>query len=227
MVAAARAEATATGAAAAALGPDALAARDGRGFTAAHALAFCRRAPALSAFLGAGADADVRLLARPPPHTSAARVGLGRGAAPLHCCFASHENPDDVAAAAEALVRGGAAPAARDAAPPRRAATHVAATHGAAAACRALLHGGADPNLVDDAGDAPLHLAAAFGSGAVVKILLDHGADPALRDALGHDAKERAVANANTGCALLISKRLSAGGEARGAAARRKLKAEP
>ena len=116
VVAAARAEATATGAAAAALGPDALAARDGRGFTAAHALAFCRRAPALSAFLSAGADADVRLLARPPPHTSAARVGLGRGAAPLHCCFASSENPDDVAAAAEALVRGGAAPAARDAA---------------------------------------------------------------------------------------------------------------
>ena len=116
MVAAARAEATATGAAAAALGPDALAARDGRGFTAAHALAFCRRAPALSAFLSAGADADVRLLARPPPHTSAARVGLGRGAAPLHCCFASSENPDDIAAAAEALVRGGAAPAARDAA---------------------------------------------------------------------------------------------------------------
>ena len=124
-------------------------------------------------------------------------------------------------------LRSCASPDARDAEPPRRAATHVAATHGAAAACRALLHGGADPNLVDDAGDAPLHLAAAFGSGAVVKILLDHGADPSLRDALGHDAKERAVANANTGCALLISKRLSAGGEARGAAARRKLKAEP
>lgn len=116
VLAAARADAADAGAAAAALGPDALAARDGRGFTAAHALAFGRRPAALAAFLGAGADANARLLARPPPHTRAARGGLGRGATPLHCCFAAPENPDDVAAAAEALVRGGAAPAARDAA---------------------------------------------------------------------------------------------------------------
>ena len=119
-------------------------------------------------------------------------------------------------------------PDARAAEPPRRAATHVAATHGAAAACRALLHAGADPNVADDAGDLPLHLAAASGSGAVVKLLLDHGADPAAQDALGQDAKARAIAKGNTGCALLVSKRLTAENRAaQGAAHRRPLKMEP
>ena len=64
--------------------------------------------------------------------------------------------------------------------------------------------------MTDDAGDRPLHLAAASGSGACVKVLLDHGADASLPDALGLDAKTRARNAGNTGCGLLISKRLAA-----------------
>lgn len=105
-------------------------------------------------------------------------------------------------------------PDARCSEAPRRAAAHVAAAHGAAAALRCVLLAGADPNVADDAGDRPLHLAAVAGSGACVKVLLDHGADASASDALGSDAKARAASAGNTGCALLISRRLAA--DARG-----------
>jgi len=151
--------------------------------------------------------------------------GGGGDALPPAVAAACRSNRADVV---EQWLRSCKSPDARSAEPPRRCATHVAATHGAAAVCRALLHAGADPNVADDAGDLPLHLAAAFGSGAVVKILLDHGADPGAPDALGQDAKARAVAKGNTGCALLVSKRLTAESRADGrSATRRTLKMEP
>ncbi|CAH0373309.1 unnamed protein product [Pelagomonas calceolata] len=110
----------------------------------------------------------------------------------------------------EAWLRRCGSPDARASDAPRRSVLHIAAAHGAANVCRAALLAGADPNLCDDAGDRPLHLAAASGSGACVKVLLDHGADASLPDALGQDAKTRARNAGNTGCGLLISKRLAA-----------------
>ena len=126
--------------------------------------------------------------------------------------------PNDVAqacrtnrsAVVEAWLRRCGTPDARASDAPRRSVLHIAAAHGAANVCRAALLAGADPNLTDDAGDRPLHLAAAHGSGACVKVLLDHGADASLPDALGQDAKTRARNAGNTGCGLLISKRLAA-----------------
>ena len=126
--------------------------------------------------------------------------------------------PNDVAQACrtnrstvvEAWLRRCGTPDARASDAPRRSVLHIAAAHGAANVCRAALLAGADPNLTDDAGDRPLHLAAAHGSGACVKVLLDHGADASLPDALGQDAKTRARNAGNTGCGLLISKRLAA-----------------
>ena len=126
--------------------------------------------------------------------------------------------PNDVAQACrtnrstivEAWLRRCGTPDARASDAPRRSVLHIAAAHGAANVCRAALLAGADPNLTDDAGDRPLHLAAANGSGACVKVLLDHGADASLPDALGQDAKTRARNAGNTGCGLLISKRLAA-----------------
>ncbi len=126
--------------------------------------------------------------------------------------------PNDVAQACrtnrstvvEAWLRRCGSPDARASDAPRRSVLHIAAAHGAANVCRAALLAGADPNLHDDAGDRPLHLAAANGSGACVKVLLDHGADASLPDALGQDAKTRARNAGNTGCGLLISKRLAA-----------------
>ena len=126
--------------------------------------------------------------------------------------------PNDVAQACrtnrstvvEAWLRRCGSPDARASDAPRRSVLHIAAAHGAGNVCRAALLAGADPNLCDDAGDRPLHLAAAHGSGACVKVLLDHGADAALPDALGQDAKTRARNAGNTGCGLLISKRLAA-----------------
>ena len=125
--------------------------------------------------------------------------------------------PNDVAQACrtnragpvEAWLRRCGSPDARSSEAPRRAVLHIAAAHGAANSCRAALLAGADPNLADDAGDRPLHLAASHGSGACVKVLLDHGADASLQDALGQDAKVRARSAGNTGCGLLISKRLA------------------
>ena len=110
----------------------------------------------------------------------------------------------------EAWLRRCGSPDARASDAPRRSVLHIAAAHGAGNVCRAALLAGADPNLCDDAGDRPLHLAAASGSGACVKVLLDHGADASLPDALGQDAKTRARNAGNTGCGLLISKRLAA-----------------
>ena len=126
--------------------------------------------------------------------------------------------PNDVAQACrtnrstvvEAWLRRCGTPDARASDAPRRSVLHIAAAHGAGNVCRAALLAGADPNLTDDAGDRPLHLAAAGGSGACVKVLLDHGADASLPDALGQDAKTRARNAGNTGCGLLISKRLAA-----------------
>ena len=126
--------------------------------------------------------------------------------------------PNDVAQACrtnrstvvEAWLRRCGSPDARASDAPRRSVLHIAAAHGAGNVCRAALLAGADPNLCDDAGDRPLHLAAATGSGACVKVLLDHGADASLPDALGQDAKTRARNAGNTGCGLLISKRLAA-----------------
>lgn len=99
---------------------------------------------------------------------------------------------------------------AREAEPPRRALLHHAAAHGAAAVARACIRAGADPNLVDDAGDAPLHLAALSGSGAIVNVLLEAGAIPDAPDALGKTPLVRARDANNTGCAILISKKLDA-----------------
>lgn len=97
---------------------------------------------------------------------------------------------------------------ARDVEPPRRALLHHAAAHGAAAVARVVVAAGADPDLLDDAGDSPLHLAAFAGSGALVKILLEAGADPLATDATGRTPLDRAREANNTGCALLISKHI-------------------
>lgn len=97
---------------------------------------------------------------------------------------------------------------ARDVEPPRRALLHHAAAHGAAAVARVVVAAGADPDLLDDAGDSPLHLAAFAGSGALVKILLEAGANPLATDATGRTPLDRAREANNTGCALLISKHI-------------------
>jgi len=105
-------------------------------------------------------------------------------------------------------------PDARDPDPPGgRTLLHHAAAGGAASVVRACLRAGADPTLVDSAGDAPVHLAAAAGSGAVLKLLLDAGADPDTRDALGKSALDRANERDNSGCALLIARHASSNGK--------------
>ena len=150
-----------------------------------------------------------------PLHTGGGKGHKQRG---LFGSSPSEILPNDVASACrtnrstvvEAWLRRCGTPDARSADAPRRSVLHIAAAHGAANVCRAALLAGADPNLTDDAGDRPLHLAAAGGSGACVKVLLDHGADASLPDALGQDAKTRARNAGNTGCGLLISKRLAA-----------------
>lgn len=108
----------------------------------------------------------------------------------------------------EKWLSGKKAADARDAEPPRRALLHHAAAHGSAAVARVVVAAGADPDIIDDAGDAPLHLAAVSGSGAVVKILLEARANPLATDALGKNALERARECNNTGCALLISQKI-------------------
>ena len=58
-------------------------------------------------------------------------------------------------------------------------ALHLTARHRNYPYMARLLQLGADPNLVNQEGEAPLHLAAVFdGDGQFIKLLLDNGADP-------------------------------------------------
>ena len=67
-------------------------------------------------------------------------------------------------------------------------ALHSAVSARDAAAVRALLDAGADPNARQQGGYTPLHGAAHNGDGATVRMLLDAGADPSLRNDEGKDA---------------------------------------
>ena len=88
---------------------------------------------------------------------------------------------------------------------------HLAAKSGQAGTLTALLVAGSDPDVRSTAGGSTaLHFAAGAGDTAAIAALLDHGADASLPDALGQDPKTRARNAGNTGCGLLISKRLAA-----------------
>ena len=59
---------------------------------------------------------------------------------------------------------------------------HVAAEAGHAEVCKALLAGGANPNVRNDLGQTPLHRAALQGRKDVVAVLLTHDAEPGVAD---------------------------------------------
>ena len=106
-------------------------------------------------------------------------------------------------------------------------ALHYAAFQGGAAATRALLAGGANPNVV--AANAtrvrPLHSAAAARDAESAELLLDAGADPDARQQLGYTALHAAAHHDDEAMAALLlrhgadpSLRNEQGADARGIA---------
>ncbi|HZB74883.1 MAG TPA: ankyrin repeat domain-containing protein [Solirubrobacteraceae bacterium] len=86
------------------------------------------------------------------------------------------------------------------------AALHYAAFQGGAAATRALLEGGADPNIVarNTMLVRPLHSAAAVRDVASAELLLDAGAEPDARQQLGYTALHAAAQNDDEALAVLL-----------------------
>jgi ankyrin repeat protein len=86
------------------------------------------------------------------------------------------------------------------------AALHYAAFQGGAEATRALLAGGADPNIVarNTLRVRPLHSAAAVRDVASAELLLDAGAEPDARQQLGYTALHAAAHNDDEALAVLL-----------------------
>ena len=106
-------------------------------------------------------------------------------------------------------------------------ALHYAAFQGGAAATKALLAGGANPNVVADneMRVRPLHSAAAARDVASAELLLDAGADPDARQQLGYTALHAAAHNDDEAMAALLLRhgadptlRIDQGADARGIA---------
>ena len=75
----------------------------------------------------------------------------------------------------------------------------VATVNGSLDAIKALLAGGADPNLKDDGGKTALMFAAEVGEINVVKTLLDNKADPNIKqDSTGDTVLLKALASSHT-----------------------------
>jgi ankyrin repeat protein len=75
----------------------------------------------------------------------------------------------------------------------------VATVHGSLDAIKALLAGGADPNLKDDGGKTPLMFGAEVGEIDVVKTLLENNADPNIKqDSSGDTVLMKALASSHT-----------------------------
>lgn len=85
----------------------------------------------------------------------------------------------------------------------------LAARFGRAEAARALLEAGADPNVIDQTGMAPIHQALYAASGDTVRVLLDHRADPNLQTSSGRTALQMATQRgaAAAGIAELLRQR--------------------
>ena len=84
---------------------------------------------------------------------------------------------------------------------------HIAAFANNAAAARALLEAGADPNVLATASFArvtPLGTCAFAGANDVARILLEHGADPELTADHGFTPLDAAVANGNAELAAML-----------------------
>ena len=86
------------------------------------------------------------------------------------------------------------------------AALHYAAFQGGAAATRALLDGGANPNVVaeNEMRVRPLHSAAAARDVASAQLLLEAGADPDARQQLGYTALHAAAQHDDDALAALL-----------------------
>jgi uncharacterized protein len=86
-------------------------------------------------------------------------------------------------------------------------ALHIAAFARNAAATRALLDAGADPNVIATASFArvtPLGTCAFSGANEVARVLLEHGADPQLTADHGFTPLDAAIANGNDELAELL-----------------------
>jgi ankyrin repeat protein len=84
---------------------------------------------------------------------------------------------------------------------------HIAAFANNAAAAKALLDAGADPNVLATASFArvtPLGTCAFAGANDVARVLLEHGADPSLTADHGFTPLDSAVANGNDELAALL-----------------------
>ena len=84
---------------------------------------------------------------------------------------------------------------------------HIAAFARNAAAARALLEAGADPNVIASASFArvtPLGTCAFAGANEVARVLLEHGADPLLAEDDRFSPLDAAVANGNEELADLL-----------------------
>ena len=84
---------------------------------------------------------------------------------------------------------------------------HIAAFANNAAAARALLAAGADPNILASASFArvtPLGTCAFAGANDVARVLLEHGADPLLTADHGFTPLDSALANGNDELAALL-----------------------
>ena len=159
-------------------------ARDGQGWTGVHYAAVHGHRQILDAVLASGVDVNATSASGNTPLRIAveggqreiARALLERGADPN---LADHKGIAPVHAAAlrddaevvRLLIRHGANPSIRTTSSPRATALHIAASRGAEAIVKALLDGGADTHITDDAGNTAADVARTYQQDQTASLL--------------------------------------------------------
>ena len=88
-------------------------------------------------------------------------------------------------------------------------ALHGAVTRGAADIVRVLLERGANPNVRQEGGFAPLHSAAAAGHEGIVRLLVEHGAETSPRSDQGKTPRDMAIERSKPEVAKWLEQRES------------------
>mmetsp|Transcript_15409 Transcript_15409/g.11217 ORF Transcript_15409/g.11217 Transcript_15409/m.11217 type:complete len:126 (-) Transcript_15409:178-555(-) len=81
----------------------------------------------------------------------------------------------------------------------------MASANGHAEIVKVLLENGADPNVINEAGNTALHWAALNGKEDVVKLLLQYKADPNLKNTYGRLPIEEALQHSHTSIAEFLA----------------------